>query len=284
MTFQNVNGLRMHLERMGPQEGPPAATVVLVHGLPADSMASYYFTVAPVLAAAGLDVLMYDQRGHGRSARPESGYQLERFVDDLETVLDEFGGAAPVHLVGNCFGGVVVFGLAARRPDRVASIVAIESEPATPAWLDRMAANLERGRTELVLEETIAEITEKYGAHMARLARGAARFLTTTTLADDLLASRGIFSPEEFGRIRCPVLAAYGGNSEMVEMAGQMEEQLPDCRSVIVPDQEHFVLAEAHEQTCALILDWLVEQKVALSAAAGLGQRSTSPLGAVGAA
>jgi pimeloyl-ACP methyl ester carboxylesterase len=276
MTFHEINEVRLHVERMRPHEGPPVATVVLVHGLPADSLASYYFTIAPVLAQAGLDVVMYDQRGHGRSSRPTSGYQLERFIDDLEALLDELGVAGPVHLVGNCFGGAVVFGLAARHPERVAGIFAIESEPATSDWMVKMVANLTRGRTELVLEESIAEISATYGPHMARLARTAARFLTTTSLADDIPASGEILAPEDFDRIQCPVFAVYGANSEMVGLAAELEKALPDCRSAIVPDQEHFVLAEAPEQICALILDWLAEQGVAVSPTAHDADRRAS--------
>jgi pimeloyl-ACP methyl ester carboxylesterase len=263
MTFHDINGLRLHVERMRPQDRPPVATVVLVHGLPADSLASYYFTIAPPLAAAGLDVVMYDQRGHGRSARPDSGYQLERFIDDLEVLLDELGG--PVHLVGNCFGGVVVFGLAARRPDLVTSIFAIESEPATPQWKVNMAASLAHGKTELVRAETLAEITDTHGAHMARLARTAARLLTSSCLVEELPASGEVFESEQFGGICCPVLVAYGANSEMVDRVGRIEKLLPDCRTVIVADQEHFVLSGAPEDTCALILDWLAEQGVPVS-------------------
>ncbi|HEX3828651.1 MAG TPA: alpha/beta hydrolase [Sporichthyaceae bacterium] len=276
MTFHQINGLRLHVERMGPQDGPPVATVVLVHGLPADSMASYYFTIAPVLAAAGLDVVMYDQRGHGRSARPESGYRLERFVDDLETLLDELDVAGAVHLVGNCFGGVVVFGLTARRPDRVASIFAIESEPPTPQWTSKMNGHLERGKKELVLEETIAEITEKHGAHMARLGRSAGRFLSTTSLADDIPASTETLQPQELERIKCPVLGVYGADSEVVDLAVEISNALPDCRTVLVPDQDHYVLSGAPEQICALILDWLAEQGVAVRPATGVGRSRAS--------
>jgi pimeloyl-ACP methyl ester carboxylesterase len=228
------------------------------------------------LAAAGLDVVMYDQRGHGRSARPESGYRLERFVDDLETLVDSLGVAGAVHLVGNCFGGVVVFGLTARRPDRVASIFAIESEPPTPRWTSKMNGHLERGRRELVLEETIAEITEKHGAHMARLGRSAGVFLSTTSLADDIPASTEILQPQELERIKCPVFGVYGADSEVVDLAAEIAQALPDCRTALVPDQDHYVLSGAPDKICALLLDWLAEQGVAVRVHTGAGRQRAS--------
>src|SRR4029079_11976444 len=102
MAMIDAGGIRLHVPRTGPGGGrAPTATVVLVHGLLTDSLASYYFTVAPAFAAAGLHVVMYDLRGHGRSARPAEGYTLDHNVDDLEALLDRLGVTGPVHLVGN---------------------------------------------------------------------------------------------------------------------------------------------------------------------------------------
>ncbi|MFD0629831.1 alpha/beta fold hydrolase [Streptomyces sanglieri] len=139
MAMVDTGSVRLHVQRIGPRGGQPAtATVVLVHGLLTDSLASYYFTVAPAFAAAGLDVVMYDLRGHGRSGRPAEGYTVEHNIDDLEALLDRLAVTGPVHLVGNSFGGTIAFGFAARRPERVASVSLIESEPATAAWAEKL--------------------------------------------------------------------------------------------------------------------------------------------------
>jgi pimeloyl-ACP methyl ester carboxylesterase len=276
VTFHDVAGLRFHVERLGPLDRPPAATVVLVHGFPADTLATYYFTVAPALAEAGLDVVMYDQRGHGRTTRPGSGYQLERFVEDLPALLDELGIAGPVHLVGNCFGGMVAFGMAVLHPDRVASIFAIESEPATPDWATRVAPSLEHGRTDPDWEASIASISAQHGSHMGRLALRASRMLRTTALVDDMLASRLLLEPTEFWRIRCPVFAVYAADSDLVDLADQMVDALPDCRTAVLADQDHFVLSGAPAQISTLILSWLAEQGVAVTRPAGPGLRAAS--------
>ncbi|HEY3603918.1 MAG TPA: alpha/beta hydrolase [Sporichthyaceae bacterium] len=276
MTFHEVAGLRFHVERLRPSDQPPAATVVLVHGFPADTLATYYFTVAPALAAAGLDVVMYDQRGHGRTTRPESGYQLERFVEDLPALLDELGVAGPVHLVGNCFGGMVAFGTAVLYPDRVASIFAIESEPATPDWAIQLAPSLHHGRTDPNLDASIASITAEHGSHMGRLALRAARMLRTTSLARDILASELLLDPMEFWQIRCPVFAVYAADSDLIGLADSMADALPDCRTAVIADQDHFVLSGAPEQISTLILDWLAEQGVAVTLPTAAGLRVAS--------
>jgi pimeloyl-ACP methyl ester carboxylesterase len=270
MAMVDTGAVRLHTQRIGPRPGRPAtATVVLVHGLLTDSLASYYFTVAPAFAAAGLDVVMYDLRGHGRSERPADGYTLDHNIDDLQALLDRLGVTGPVHLVGNSYGGTVAFGYAARHPERAASVCLIESEPATGAW----AAKLDRILGWVVEQlahnepEAIAWVTAHRGRHTARLARGAARLVRETTLARDIPASR-VLTEDRIAAVRCPVLGVYGGDSDLAEQAPWLESVLADCRTVLVPGHEHSVLVEASGTVGGHILS-LVERagRVAAEAA-----------------
>ncbi|MET7680783.1 alpha/beta hydrolase [Streptomyces sp. NPDC005423] len=247
MAMVDTGQLRLHVQRMGPPDGrPPTATVVLVHGLLTDSLASYYFTLAPPFALAGLDVVMYDLRGHGRSGRPADGYSLDDGVNDLEALLDRLGLTGPVHLVGNSYGGTVAFGYAARHPERAASLSLIESEPATAAWAPKLGGILRRVVHELAHNESdaLAWISANRSHNTARLARGAARLARETTLAQDIPASR-VLTDTQIAAVRCPVLGVYGGDSELALLAPWLESVLPDCRTVVVPGHEHSVLVEA---------------------------------------
>ncbi|MEV6615085.1 alpha/beta hydrolase [Streptomyces sp. NPDC051051] len=247
MAMVDTGAVRLHVQRLGPRDGRPAtATVVLVHGLLTDSLASYYFTVAPAFAAAGLDVVMYDLRGHGRSERPADGYTLDDNVDDLEALLDRLAVDGPVHLVGNSYGGTVAFGYAARHPERAASVTLVESEPATAAWAVKLGGILDRVVTQLAHNEpdAIAWITAHRGHNTARLARGAARLARDTTLGRDIPASR-VLTEDQIAAVRCPVLGVYGGDSDLAELAPWLQELLPDCRTVVIPGHEHSVLVEA---------------------------------------
>ncbi|MFD8871953.1 alpha/beta fold hydrolase, partial [Streptomyces sp. NPDC059590] len=246
-------------------------TAVLLHGLLTDSLASYYFTVGPGLAAAGIDVVMYDQRGHGRSERPARGYRLDTFVGDLERLLDRLGIHGPVHLVGNCFGGTVAFQYAVRHPERVAGLSLIESEPATPAW----AAKLDRmlGDTETQLSEheadALAWIDAHRGRHTARLARSAARLARTTTIGRDIPSS-AVLDEDRIRAVSGPVLALYGADSDMAAQAPWLESLLPGCRTVIVPGHEHSVLVEVPALVLDHVLGWIHDPG---RAASGSGSR-----------
>ncbi|RZU14458.1 alpha/beta fold hydrolase [Streptomyces sp. BK239] len=268
MAMVDTGAVRLHVQRMGPGGGrPAAATVVLVHGLLTDSLASYYFTVAPAFAAAGLDVVMYDLRGHGRSERPAEGYTLDHNVDDLEALLDRLGVTGPVHLVGNSYGGTVAFGYAARRPERAASVTLVESEPATAAWAVKLGGILERVVAELAYNEpdVIAWITAHRGHNTARLARGAARLARETTLGRDIPASR-VMTESQIAGVRCPVLGVYGGDSDLAELVPWLEGLLPDCRTVVIPGQEHSVLVEAAGTVGGHVLSLLREAESARAA------------------
>ena len=65
--------------------GPP---VVFTHawGLRSDQW-NYQI---PALAQAGLRCVLYDRRGHGRSDRPATGYDLDTMADDLADVIGHF--------------------------------------------------------------------------------------------------------------------------------------------------------------------------------------------------
>ena len=257
MPAIRANGISQNYELMPPVGGAPdAPTIVCVHGILIDSLASYYFTLAKSLREAGFRVLMYDLRGHGNSDRPPTGYRLDDFVDDLAALLDALAITEPVYLLGNSFGGTVVYGFAERHPHRAAAIATVESEPATAQWSAKMAANLHRAATQLGTLEATAWIIARHGPHLARRAKRAKRMLDATTLERDLPASRVLTRPE-IAAIRCPVLAVYGSESDLAEQAQLLRTLMPRCTTEVLPGQEHSVLVEVPRTVLSLLLTWV---------------------------
>jgi pimeloyl-ACP methyl ester carboxylesterase len=101
-----------------------AEPVLLVHGL--SSNARLWDGVADELAALGHPVAAVDQRGHGRSDKPDDGYDWATLTDDLLAVADDLGWRRPVVAVGQSWGGNVIVELAARHPDRLVAGVLID--------------------------------------------------------------------------------------------------------------------------------------------------------------
>jgi pimeloyl-ACP methyl ester carboxylesterase len=265
MAKIRVGELDVHVQRLPPTVPPAegkAPVVVLIHGMLYDSLASYYFTLGPRFAAEGMDVVMYDLRGHGRTSRPATGYRLEQYVEDLDNLLDALDITEPVHLVGNSFGGSIAFGLAATRPERVASVTAIEAEPPVEGWRQRLGEGLAKAKPWLSEDETIELIGQARGGHTARLSRAAGKLLQVTTIAEDVLVSRTIDAG--LTALRCPVLALFGDESVLMEQVEYLRSNLANCRVVVLPEQGHSVLIERTDDIAELIRDWVWEQSSVL--------------------
>jgi pimeloyl-ACP methyl ester carboxylesterase len=67
-------------------------------------------------------ILLFDQRGHGKSFKPEDGYSPEDYADDLLSIINELGWSA-IDLVGHSMGGRNAMNFAFRFPNRVRKLV-----------------------------------------------------------------------------------------------------------------------------------------------------------------
>ncbi|GIJ47823.1 alpha/beta hydrolase [Virgisporangium aliadipatigenens] len=243
MSVVHANGIAMHTAQLVPTTGDPEPpTAVMIHGMAGDSLASWYLTLAAPVGAAGLRVLMYDLRGHGRSERPPTGYALHDFVDDLHALLRKLDVRRPVHLLGNSFGGTIAFSYAIRHPDAVASLTAVESAPPTTAWFQRIALRL----------NTVHSVTNP-----GRRAAAARAFVEATSVARDLPASP-LPGDQAIAAISCPVLCVYGGTSRMRDLTPQVRRLLPHAEVAVVPDVGHSLLITRPAAVRELVVPWLL--------------------------
>ncbi|MFE0021237.1 alpha/beta fold hydrolase [Amycolatopsis sp. NPDC059021] len=253
MPTMTVNGLRTNVQLV-PAGG--TETVVFLHGMGTDSLASFYLTLAPPIAAAGIDVISYDLRGHGKTERPESGYTIADFVADLDDLLRQVAPERPVHLVGNSFGGTLAYSYAAANPERVRSIVCIESEPATALWADKMTQILEHTVRFLQVEESFAWIEANYSAHHRRLARMAAERIMSTTMAEEVPLGP-LLTAEQVAAIDCPVLSILGSHGYQSDDLEALTSLLPRGELHVFEGQGHSVLVEQHREVRELLIKWI---------------------------
>jgi pimeloyl-ACP methyl ester carboxylesterase len=104
--------------------------VVLSHGFP--ELGFSWRHQVPALVDAGYRVLVPDQRGYGRSSRPEAtdDYDIAHLTGDLVALLDDVG-AERATFVGHDWGAIVVWALALLHPARVDGVVGM-SVPFVP--------------------------------------------------------------------------------------------------------------------------------------------------------
>jgi pimeloyl-ACP methyl ester carboxylesterase len=135
--FLERDGERIYYESAG--EGPP---LVLSHG--AGGNHAVWFQQLPHFAKARR-VVLWDQRGFGRSSARVGPNNPQRATSDLAALLDHLE-IARADVVGQSMGGWAVLGLALAQPGRVRSLVladtpgGIDSPELRAAW-----ANVGRG-------------------------------------------------------------------------------------------------------------------------------------------
>lgn len=112
-----ANGMLNYAEG-GGDDGP----MVLLHGLTLEW--SRWNEVIERLPDTA-HIYAPDLRGHGRSDWAGSGYEVPDYVDDIAEFVHEVSGVGSV-VVGHSLGALVALGVAARVPDLVDAVVAID--------------------------------------------------------------------------------------------------------------------------------------------------------------
>lgn len=122
------SGVELHVIRWEPigAQRPAAVTpttFLLVHGLA--SNARLWDGVGRRLSAAGHLAIAVDLRGHGRSTKPDHGYDMATVADDLGLLIDAMNLERPF-VAGQSWGGNVVLELAVRHAAAISAIACVD--------------------------------------------------------------------------------------------------------------------------------------------------------------
>ncbi len=131
---------RIHGPEIPPS--PNALPTVLLHGLM--GFAANWGKIWPDLHTLR-SVLVLDQRGHGRSPKPQGGYSPTHYAQDLVGLLDLLGWSK-IHIVGHSMGGRVAMRFASLYPDRTLSLTmedsGADSRPDRISWINDLLASV----------------------------------------------------------------------------------------------------------------------------------------------
>lgn len=122
-TVEVATGARLHALVWEPTVERRRPDLLLVHGLA--SNARLWDGVARILASRGHRCVAVDQRGHGRSAHVDGGFDFATLTADLVAVATSTGLERPV-AVGQSWGGNVVLELARRHPTAVSGAACVD--------------------------------------------------------------------------------------------------------------------------------------------------------------
>lgn len=259
MPYLDADGLRVHVQELGPAGGPP---VVMLHGLFTGNLAAWYFSAAPAVAAAGHRVRLIDQRGHGLTDRPPTGYHREQVIADLHAATADL---APFAAVGHSYGALLALRYAIAHPGRVRSLALVE--PPLGAGGGRRGETADRWiRAWARAEDPDA------GAAVAD-ARGpeaqVQALLDETSILADLDREEPV-SDEELRAVEVPLLFLFGDRSPWAAGAERVARVRPDAPCQVLPGGHGLPLDAKAEVAEALV--------------GFLGAATPGPTGAPGAA
>jgi pimeloyl-ACP methyl ester carboxylesterase len=271
---------RFTAEVAGPAAGP---LVVLLHGFP-QTRHSWRQQV-PALGAAGYRAIAPDQRGYSPGVRPDpaadlSAYGIDRLVTDVLDLAEAAGRPAPArfHVVGHDWGGQVAWLVAARHPDRVASL-SVLSRPHPAAFRRAFQQDFDdqrhRSRHHRAFHDpaTVGLLLDN-GAE--RLRRSLTDRGVPGPAVDEYLSvlgepaaleaavgwyrAVGALASVEVGPISVPTLYLWGDADHSVGASaarGTAEFATGPFRFEIVPGVGHFITDEAPDLVTAHLLDHL---------------------------
>jgi pimeloyl-ACP methyl ester carboxylesterase len=254
----------------GPATGIP---LVLITGLTLD-LTAWPQRLVDGFAAHGFQVVRHDNRDAGRSsmldtpapgrlrqllARPHpDAYDLADMAADTYQLIEQLG-LGRVHLVGMSMGGMIAQTLAARHPDRVATLTSISAttgakrvgQPALSAMLQ--LAKPPASSVEASIEQhlaMLARIGSKTFPPDEALERAWARTVWERSGADRGGAPKArqigaIFRSgdrtAELGRITAPALIIHGSADRMVHPSGgrATAHAIPGARHVEITGMGH---------------------------------------------
>lgn len=218
-------------------------SVVLLHGLA--GYAEEWSETAAWLSES-FRVVAIEQRGHGRSERLPADVSAEAFVSDTEMWLERLD-LAPAVLVGQSFGGLVAFLVAARRPDLVRALVVVEATPAAGpeapeavgSWLESWPAPFPSEKQALAFFGGDTIWARTWVAGLEERNDGLHGRFEPDVLVRALAEASGRDWWTDWARVSCPVLVVRGEHGKDRGDVLRMVDTVPAARLAEIEGAGH---------------------------------------------
>lgn len=279
-----VEGTRLHYRIGGDPGGRP---VVLWHGFPGNGYE--WHKVGPMLAEAGMSVLIPDMRGYGDSDKPQgvAGYDARALGEECRALVRAigFGGGTPILLAAHDMGALPALLWAADHPEDLFGLLYIEAPVMladvlnkiivyTPEaakngsmwwWLLPLAPDVPET---LIVGKERAFIEWFYDHYMVRPASMAAEvideYLRTFAGREGVLGAMGVYraafttiaqtEPLRQAKLHLPVVAIAGELSLGSEVGTALALVAHHVESIVLPAASHYLPEEQPDEIARQIM------------------------------
>jgi 3-oxoadipate enol-lactonase len=222
MPTVHVNGINIYYETHGEGE-----QLVLIPGLATD--VSEYQRIIAALAER-YQVIALDNRGAGRSDKPDIPYSIEIMADDAAALLAALG-IDQAHVLGTSMGGRTALALALQHPEHVKSLILVSTGAKVPP------SNLRRR----LLVDLLPRL---------RLFRGTRKFPQPYyAFVRQREASRSYDGTDRLHEIRVPTLILHGRSdrSAPLALAQDMQSRIPNAQMITFPGGHIFFFLRSQQ-------------------------------------
>lgn len=230
MPYIDSGGIRLHVQQLNPDCDE---TLILLHGLLVGSLAMWYFTAAPLLAQ-NHRVIMYDLRGHGKSEKVGSGFDIGSMVRDLTAIIDHFQ-LKTVSIAGHSYGALIALNYSLNNPGRVKKLGIIEA-PLPPSDMAEMDLFMNRTPDEMVkaLPEWLQALVCSGKRQAVKLIQSLEYLAFESTLFSDLQKEPDLDN-SLLNTLSPPTLLLYGSLSSCMPCGQRMAAEIPGSTLITLP-------------------------------------------------
>jgi pimeloyl-ACP methyl ester carboxylesterase len=264
MPIATANGVDLYHELHGEESGIP---VVVLHGAQADCR--IYVPLAQALADR-CRVLLFDQRGLGRSAKPDVPYATEIIARDTVELMDRVGFAR-AHLIGFSMGGAIAEWVSILTPERVdrlvlactfaggASAVTASDPVAFSAYSTEPISAEERARrfARAMFTDAYLDAHPEVPGELERVRQASP--LDPVGFARRMQAIAAHDASDRLAEIHAPTLVLHGREDRLVPLANSeiLTRGIPGARLVVTGGGHGFFL-ECRDEVLAHLRDFLL--------------------------
>lgn len=268
MATVKVNGIEIYYEIHGDAyRATPRERLLLIMGLGANATA--WESQIPALSRE-YQVIAYDNRGAGRSEKPNEAYSIPQMADDAAGLMGELG-IQQAHVFGMSMGGMIAQELVLRHPQSVSKLIlggtmtgGPKAVMAGPLLLQQMASAvtlpmekaIEAGLPLLYSDEYLAANKERL---LKRSLENAHLMAPPYALQRQAMAVMTFNAYDRLPEVNATTLVMTGTNDKIVPAANSriLTERIPQARLVEFEGAGHGFLVEKAAETNAAVLDFL---------------------------